>query len=142
MIIIIFGVTGCGKSTVGKLLAGRLNLPFYDGDHFHPNANVQKMASGIPLTDEDRLPWLQNLAEHIREWDQKNGAVLACSALNAQYRKILQAVPNIQWILLEGPKELIRERLNFRVGHFMNPALLDSQFEAFEKPSYGCLLYT
>src|SRR5665811_427883 len=67
----------------------------------------------------------------------RNGAVLACSALNAQYRKILQAVPNIQWILLEGPKELIRERLNFRVGHFMNPALLDSQFEAFEKPSYG-----
>lgn len=137
MICIIFGVTGSGKTTVGRLLAEKLKLPFYDADHFHPPANVGKMARGIPLTDEDRLPWLEGLADHIRRWDLENGAVLACSALNEKYRKILQAVPHIQWILLEGKKELIRDRLSLRKGHYMNPALLDSQFETLERPAYG-----
>ncbi|MEX2594023.1 MAG: NADP-dependent phosphogluconate dehydrogenase [Anditalea sp.] len=137
MIILVFGVTGCGKSTVGELLARKLKLPFHDGDQFHPDANVQKMALGIPLTDEDRMPWLKNLAGHIQEWDQNKGAVLACSALNEKYRNILQAVPSIHWVLLEGSKDLIRERLELRVGHFMNPDLLDSQFDTLEKPSYG-----
>jgi 6-phosphogluconate dehydrogenase len=137
MIIIVFGVTGCGKSTVGELLAKRLNLPFFDADDFHPDANVQKMSLGIPLTEEDRLPWLENLAGHIRKWDQEEGAVLACSALNEKYRKVLRAVPHINWVLLEGSKDLIRERLNLRTGHYMNPLLLDSQFETFEKPSFG-----
>lgn len=137
MICIVFGVTGCGKTTIGKLLAEELNLPFYDADHFHPPANVEKMAQGIPLTDQDRLPWLHNLAEHIRDWEKAGGAVLACSALNEQYRIILQAVPKIHWILLEGNKGLIQDRLNQRKGHYMNPVLLDSQFETLERPSYG-----
>src|SRR5690606_6477920 len=128
MIIIVFGVTGCGKSTVGERLARELNLPFYDADKFHPEANVEKMALGIPLTDEDRWPWLDILAAKLKEWDRQKGAVLACSALNERYRRVLQSVPTIHWVLLEGTRELIRERLESRVGHFMNPALLESQF--------------
>jgi 6-phosphogluconate dehydrogenase len=137
MIIIVFGVTGSGKSTVGELLARELNLPFYDADEFHPEANVEKMALGIPLTDEDRLPWLQILAAKLKEWEQQQGAVLACSALNERYRKVLQSVQTIHWVLLEGSSELIQARLESRVGHFMNPILLDSQFATLEKPPYG-----
>src|SRR5690606_25465411 len=91
----------------------------------------------VPLTDEDRLPWLESLGQHINQWSNHSGAVLACSALNETYRKILQTVPDIQWIFLEGTKELIRARLESRKGHFMNPLLLDSQFETLEKPDYG-----
>lgn len=137
MIIVVFGVTGCGKSTVGELLANKLQLPFYDADQFHPLENVEKMAQGIPLTDKDRLPWLEILGQHLEQWESNQGAVLACSALNEKYRRILQTVPVIHWVLLEGSKELIRARLNSRVGHFMNPNLLDSQFETLEKPDYG-----
>lgn len=137
MIIIVFGVTGCGKSTIGELLARKLKLPFYDGDHFHPEANVQKMALGMPLTDLDRLPWLKTLAGRIQEWNQEKGAVLACSALNEKYRSILQSIPKIHWVLLEGSKELIRERLELRVAHFMNSDLLESQLDTLKKPSYG-----
>ena len=137
MIVIVYGVTGCGKTTVGKLLAKELELPFYDGDQYHSDANVQKMSLGIPLTDEERIPWLEHLAQLIQQWDQQKGAVLACSALNEKYRNILQSVPRIEWVLLEGTRELISERLNSRVGHFMNPALLDSQFATLERPSYG-----
>lgn len=137
MVIIVFGVTGCGKTTVGKLLAKDLGLPFYDADGFHPEENVSKMALGIPLTDEDRLPWLENLGRHIQQWDQEGGAILACSALNEEYRSILQTVPGIGWVLLDGPVELIRQRLGVRKGHFMNPKLLNSQIQTFEQPDYG-----
>ncbi|MEX0883513.1 MAG: gluconokinase, GntK/IdnK-type, partial [Cyclobacteriaceae bacterium] len=137
MIVIIYGVTGCGKTTVGKLLAKKMNLPFFDGDHFHPNANKHKMNSGIPLTDENRIPWLENIAASIKEWEKGQGAVLACSALNEKYRRILKVVPDIRWILLAGSKSLIMERLSKRVGHFMNPALLDSQLATLESPNYG-----
>jgi len=137
MVFIVFGVTGSGKSTVGELLAKKLHLPFYDADEFHPVENVKKMSAGIPLTDKERLPWLENLGWHIKQWDLQGGAVLACSALNEKYRKILQTVPVIKWIFLEGAKELIHNRLGSRKGHFMNPVLLDSQFETLERPQYG-----
>ncbi|MFC4873963.1 NADP-dependent phosphogluconate dehydrogenase [Negadavirga shengliensis] len=137
MIIIVFGVTGSGKSTVGELLARRMKMPFFDGDNFHPEANKNKMNKGIPLTDEDRIPWLENIADNIIKWDKSEGAVVACSALNEKYRKILQVVPDIQWVLLDGGKSLIAERLNSRVGHFMNPALLNSQFDTLDIPNYG-----
>ncbi|SHM83631.1 6-phosphogluconate dehydrogenase [Cyclobacterium lianum] len=137
MIVIVYGVTGCGKSTVGALLGRSLGLPFYDGDHFHPQTNKDKMNAGIPLTDEDRIPWLVNLSRHIADWDKSGGAVLACSALNEKYRKLLMVSPNIHWVLLEGSKSLIQSRLRKRVGHFMNPALLDSQLATLQKPDYG-----
>ncbi|HSI74655.1 MAG TPA: NADP-dependent phosphogluconate dehydrogenase [Lunatimonas sp.] len=137
MVIIVYGVTGCGKSTVGQLLAEKLNFPFYDGDNFHPISNVEKMRKGIPLTDEDRIPWLNNLRSNIQTWERNGGAVLACSALNEKYRKILKRGSNPIWVLLDGSKELIQERLDARIGHFMNPALLESQFATLEKPTYG-----
>src|SRR5690606_17018800 len=137
MIIIVFGVTGCGKSTVGELLAEKLQLPFYDADHFHSVENVQKMSQGIPLTDHERIPWLEDLGQHIRQWSRQGGAVLACSALKEEYRRMLATVDGIHWVLLGGSKELIRKRLSVRAGHFMNPELLDSQFEILEKPEYG-----
>lgn len=137
MVIIVYGVTGCGKSTVGQLLSEKLALPFYDGDHFHPDSNVEKMRKGIPLTDEDRIPWLDILRENIQQWEQDGGAVLGCSALNEKYRRILKRGSNPIWFLLDGSRELIQGRLDARVGHFMNPALLDSQFATLEKPAYG-----
>ena len=137
MIVIVYGVTGCGKTTIGEELAKMLELPFYDGDQFHPKSNKKKMNAGIPLTDEDRIPWLEIIANHLLDWNKKGGAVLACSALNEKYRKILMVTSNIQWILLDGSKDLIQSRLRKRVGHFMNPALLDSQLATLEKPLYG-----
>ena len=137
MVIIVYGVTGSGKSTVGQLLSEKLALPFYDGDHFHPESNVEKMRRGIPLTDEDRIPWLENLRENIQQWERDGGAVLACSALNEKYRNILKRGSHPIWVLLDGSRELIQGRLDARIGHFMNPDLLESQFVTLEKPAYG-----
>ncbi|ERM83159.1 hypothetical protein P872_17585 [Rhodonellum psychrophilum GCM71 = DSM 17998] len=137
MIIIVTGVSGSGKTTIGSLLAKRLNLPFYDADDFHPAVNVEKMQQGIPLTDHDREPWLNHLAEKIEEWNSKQGAILACSALKEEYREILQVVPHIHWIHLKGEKQLLAARLSNRKNHYMNPDLLTSQMETWEDPSYG-----
>jgi len=137
MVIIVYGVTGCGKTTVGKLLAKKLDVAFYDGDQFHPASNVEKMRKGIPLRDEDRIPWLDTLRMNIQTWERNGGAVLACSALNEKYRKILKRGSQPIWVLLEGSRELIQSRLDARTGHFMNPALLDSQFATLEIPTYG-----
>lgn len=137
MIIVLYGVTGCGKTTIGRLLSARLGIPFFDGDQFHPEANKQKMNVGIPLTDEDRIPWLNNIARNMISWEKEGGAVLACSALNEKYRNILKVVPEIHWFLLHGNKKLIKSRLASRLGHFMNPALLDSQMDTLEIPDYG-----
>jgi 6-phosphogluconate dehydrogenase len=139
MIYIVMGVTGCGKTTVGKMLAQQLNIPFYDADDYHPQANIGKMSKGIPLTDEDRYPWLEYLSSKIKDWEQEGGGVLACSALKEKYREILRtkAHNEVRWVYLDASPALIFNRLSGRTGHFMPPALIESQFEALEKPSYG-----
>jgi 6-phosphogluconate dehydrogenase/gluconokinase len=136
MILIVGGVSGTGKSTIGKMLARTLALPFFDADDFHPEANVQKMQSGQPLNDTDRQPWLATLAKALAEWENNGGAVLACSALKAAYRETLASRCNskIEWIILHGSKTLLSERLAARKGHFFEPKLLDSQLSTLELP--------
>ena len=138
-IIILMGVSGSGKTTVGKLLSAQTGIPFFDGDDFHPAANVQKMASGIPLTDEDRAGWLADLASHIGQWEQDKGAILACSALKESYRTTLQAGAKspLNWVFLTGSPELLRQRMTTRQDSFMKPAMLDSQLQTLEVPAYG-----
>ena len=133
--LIVMGVTGCGKTTVGALLAGRLGARFLDGDDYHPKANVEKMASGTPLTDEDRWPWLDRLGQVMNEAVAESGrAVLACSALRRVYRERLtegsEAAP--LFIHLTGPRELIHSRMAARRDHYMPTALLDSQIATLE----------
>lgn len=139
MIFIVTGVSGAGKTTIGKQLSEKLKLPFYDADDFHPKENVAKMAHGIPLQDEDRESWLQTLANNIHTWNSKNGAVLACSALKEKYRKKLRGDPEqpITWIFLNSDYEVILSRLTSRKDHYFKPSLLQSQFEALEIPDYG-----
>lgn len=139
MIFLVMGVSGSGKTTIGRLLAEKLALPFYDADDFHPAENVSKMSRGIPLTDADRQQWLEQMATDIQRWKSEGGAVLACSALKEQYRKILEPTveTDIIWVYLEGSRQLIEERIGARNNHFMPPTLLDSQFEALEEPAYG-----
>ena len=137
MVIILMGVSGCGKTTVGELLAKKLSLPFFDADDFHPVENVKKMQSGMPLNDDDRKPWLDELARQIKKWNRNDGAVLACSALKEKYRQILRGNSNredVQIVYLKGTKDLIAERLKQRSGHYMPPELLDSQFAELEEP--------
>ncbi|WP_018477898.1 NADP-dependent phosphogluconate dehydrogenase [Pontibacter roseus] len=137
MIYIVMGVSGSGKTTVGLMLAERLQLPFYDADDYHSPASIAIMRQGVPLTDEDRLPWLNELAAALPAWEEAGGAVVACSALKESYRKLLMTVPHITWIYLDGTRDTILERLQARNAHFMPPVLLDSQLEALEKPAYG-----
>lgn len=139
MIYIVCGVAGSGKTTIGKMLASRLEVPFFDGDDFHPSSNVEKMSAGIALSDEDRKGWLEEISRKIIQWDRKGSAVLACSALKETYRKTLSSIDShhIQWIILEGGKELITERVRSRKDHFFNKKILDTQFNIFEKPKYG-----
>lgn len=137
MFLIVMGVSGSGKSTVGNLLAERLGWPFYDGDDFHPAANVAKMSQGIPLTDTDRAGWLRVLAELIRDSLQRGeSGVLACSALKKRYRDQLCVDPmQAKFIYLKGSYDLIQTRMKARPGHYMKPGMLDSQFAALEEPS-------
>lgn len=134
MVYVMMGVCGSGKTAVGKALAAKLGLPFFDGDQFHSPANVAKMRTGIPLTDTDREPWLRAMAAKFSEWNQHGGAVLGCSALKKKYRDLLREGGETTFIFLDGPKELIAARLAARKGHFMPPALLDSQLAALEPP--------
>ena len=129
------GVSGCGKSSVGNALAKTINLPFFDADDYHPEANILKMKQGIPLKDEDRYPWLKILNELIKSRENE-GLVLACSALKDKYRRLLEnhLSKKVHWIFLSGSKALILERINQRSGHFMPIDLLNSQFEALEFP--------
>lgn len=138
MMIIIMGVSGCGKSSVGIQLAKELNLPFFDADDFHSKEHVEKMKNNQALTDEDRWPWLKGLSEKIQKWEQSGGAVLACSALKESYRHILSSskIP-IFWVFLYGSFDLIKNRLDKRDHHYMSSNLLQSQFDALEIPSYG-----
>ena len=137
MIVVLMGVSGSGKTTVGKVLAAKLGWAFVDADDFHPAANVAKMRRGEPLTDEDRRPWLAALRQRIdRACEGGEDLVLACSALKHSYRDYLRAdAPAcVRYVYLEGSEELIRQRLAGRKGHFMPPGLLHSQFEALEPP--------
>ena len=132
------GVSGCGKTTIGKQLALEQGLPFFDADDFHPKANIEKMKNNLTLSDSDRLPWLNTLAEKIYEWERNEGAVLACSALKESYRTILASKQsNILWVYLSGTFELISARLKKRSNHYMKSALLQSQFDTLEVPDYG-----
>ncbi|MBI2812391.1 MAG: gluconokinase [Candidatus Melainabacteria bacterium] len=129
------GVAGSGKTTVGKLLAERLNWKFADADDYHPSANVIKMSAGHALTDEDRAPWLQTLHDNIENWTSKNEAtVLACSALKASYRELLQLNDSVSLVYLRGDYGLFEKRLSGRQGHFMKTTMLESQFQTLEEP--------
>jgi len=135
MIIIIFGVSGAGKTTVGKLLARELGWRFIEADDFHPAANIEKMRSGHPLTDDDRWPWLERLRDQIRQsLAAGENAVLACSALKRAYRDRLQASEHVKFVFLRGDYALVEKQLHSRRGHFMNPDLLQSQFDDLEEP--------
>lgn len=136
MIVIVMGVTGVGKTTVGRLLAERTGWIYYDADDFHTPANVEKMRAGTPLSDDDRWPWLDRLNQVLRKAESQGAsAILACSALKERYRdRLEQGVPGVRWVYLSGSMELIASRLQARKAHYMNPALLESQFEALEPP--------
>lgn len=137
MVIILMGVSGAGKTTLGARLAEALGWRFLEGDAFHPPENVAKMAAGIPLTDQDRLPWLQRLRELITdELERGEDAVLACSALKQSYRVMLTVDPSRErWVFLWAPREVIAQRIAHRTGHFMPPSLLDSQLATLEAPA-------
>jgi len=139
MIVVLMGVSGSGKTTIGTLLAERTGTVFADADDYHPAANKAKMAAGTPLNDEDRQPWLETLNGLLRGWfEAGKGGVLACSALKERYRATLAAgMPEgaVRFVLLDGSKELIAERLAARQHEYMNPKLLESQLATLEKPS-------
>lgn len=135
MVIIIIGVTGSGKTTIGKLLARELGWKFYDADDFHPSTSTEKMSRGLPLDDQDRMPWLWAIRDLITSLiERKENAVIACSALKSAYRKILCVGRDVVFVYLKADISLIEERVKRRRGHFMNPALLQSQFDILEEP--------
>jgi len=136
MIVIVMGVVGAGKTTVGKLLAEQMGWEFADADDFHPASNLEKIHNGIPLTDKDREPWLDLLRARILEWiEQSRSAVLACSALKRIYRDKLDAGPQVQFVYLKGSGDLIASRLKARRGHFANESILASQLADLEEPA-------
>ncbi len=135
MIVIVMGVVGVGKTTVGKLLAGQLRWEFADADDFHPASNVEKIRLGTPLTDEDREPWLEKLHPAILDWAaRRRNVVLACSALKRSYRARLHASPDVRFVYLRGSGALIAERLQSRHGHFAGESILASQLADLEEP--------
>jgi gluconokinase len=135
VIIIVFGVSGAGKTTVGKLLAGELGWRFLEADDFHPAANIEKMRSGHPLTDKDRWPWLERLRKQINQSVAAGeNTVLACSALKRAYRDRLRVNEAVTFVFLRGDYALVEKQLRSRHGHFINAALLQSQFDDLEEP--------
>jgi len=135
VILVLFGVSGSGKTTIGRLLAQELDWNFYDADDFHPTSNVEKMRQGLPLAEADRWPWLERLRELLTQGiARKEELILACSALKEEYRKYLHINDEIKWIFLKGEYQLIADRIQDRRGHFMNPNLLRDQFEVLEEP--------
>jgi gluconokinase len=134
MIVVITGVSGSGKSSIGKRLAEAMNCEFYEGDDYHSRANKEKMQAAIPLTDEDRWPWLAAIRDSISEaLVEERNAVVSCSALTQAYRDCLRQ-PGVEFVYLKGDFGLLRERLEKRRGHFFDPKLLASQFAALEEP--------
>lgn len=136
MIVVVMGVSGSGKSTIGANLAMAINADFAEGDQYHPPENIQKMQNGQPLTDDDRKPWLVKMAAEIERWQQESRrVVLACSALKQDYRNLLKIQPpNVYLVYLRGTYDTIAMRMNGRNGHFMPTSLLKSQFETLEEP--------
>jgi len=129
------GPAGSGKTTVGELLAAQLKWEFADADNFHSPANIEKMSHGIPLTDEDRIPWLHSIHEAMLQWEsQRRNVVLACSALKRSYRDLLQINSNVKLVYLKGSYELLRERLRARKGHYAGEQILAGQFADLEEP--------
>ncbi|MEA1786356.1 gluconokinase [Arenibacter sp. GZD96] len=135
-IFYVMGVSGSGKTTIGKGLAQALQIPFFDGDDYHSEQNVEKMAAGTPLTDTDRLGWLEAL-NALAKTQLQHGAVIVCSALKERYRELLAKgiEDRVVWVFLKGSFEEIQQRMQQRSGHFMPPTLLKSQFEALEEPA-------
>lgn len=135
MIVIMMGVVGAGKTTVGRALAKQLGWEFADADDYHSQDNIDKIRHGVPLEDESRLPWLLQLRSLIQNWHSEgHNGVLACSALKRSYREELHVAPNIQFVYLQGSAALIVNRLRARTGHFANDAILASQFADLEEP--------
>ena len=136
-VVVLMGVAGTGKSALGSALAEALGWAFLDADDFHPQANLRKMRSGVPLTDADRWPWLKDLSQLLRDHQGRGeGCVLACSALKRSYRVLLdEAAPSAHWFHLHGPSDLIESRLRTRAGHFMSADMLQSQLQDLEPPS-------
>lgn len=136
-VLVLMGVSGCGKTTVAAILAGRLAWPFEEGDALHPPSNIAKMEAGHPLTDEDRAPWLEKVAEWVDERiDAGENGLITCSALKRSYRDVInRRGAGVVFVYLHGSCETIAARLMARHGHFMPPSLLDSQFADLEEPS-------
>ena len=135
--VVVMGVSGCGKSTVGRLLAGLLQVHYVEGDELHPPENVARMAAGIPLTDADRHGWLQSVGDQLgNATAEARGVVVGCSALKRRYRDQLRAAaPDVRFVHLHGDASLLRERLAARRGHYMPPSLLQSQLDTLECPA-------
>ena len=144
MFVVVMGVSGSGKSTIGRLLAERLGCPFYDGDDYHPPANIAKMAAGIPLDDSDRAEWLAALASLIaNSLARGECGVIACSALKKRYRDVLRLDERqVRFVYLRGSFDAIQTRLQSREGHFMSASLLQSQFDALEEPDEAIVVDT
>ena len=142
MIILLMGVAGSGKTTVGRLLASELGWRFYEGDDFHPRANIDKMQRGMPLTDTDRWPWLQALRDVIDSClAQGTSAVMACSALKQTYRDyLIHGRDEVKLVYFKGSYDLLSQRLAQRQGHFMPKELIESQFATLEEPQQGLLV--
>jgi gluconokinase len=135
MVILLMGVSGSGKTTIGVALAKSVQWQFVDADDFHPPANVAKMRAAIPLDDTDRAPWLASLQNAIAGWlEARSNVVLACSALKQSYRQQLPVDSKVKLVYLRGSRELISQRLSQRLGHYMDPNLLASQFATLEEP--------
>lgn len=143
MIAVILGVSGCGKTTLGERCAGKLRIGYFEADGFHSKVNIKKMSSGLPLDDDDRWPWLQNIKDKIIACQTAGeSAVFSCSALKESYRQFLQdglAEP-INWVYLRGSFDTIYQRLESRQGHYQKSDMLKSQFEDLEEPDYGIII--
>jgi gluconokinase len=136
VIVLVMGPAGAGKTTVGELLASQLTWDFFDADNFHSAANIGKMSKGIPLDDEDRIPWLNSIRDAMMQWDSNGkNAVLACSALKRSYRERLQINSNVKLVYLKGSFELLRQRLHARRGHYAGEQILAGQFADLEEPN-------
>jgi carbohydrate kinase (thermoresistant glucokinase family) len=134
--IYIMGVAGSGKTTIGKKLSGKTGYAFYDADDFHPQENINKMKAGLPLTDEDRLPWLDNIHQFVSNHLQSGNIIMACSALKKSYRQRLASgiEDRCRWVFLSGSYDTILKRMQARTDHYMPTELLRSQFDALEVP--------